>query len=127
MREATGTKKRKVQQRGVCESEFRPSSFFYLSSLTHSHTMSPVTRRQKRHNRVNYAESESDHSDSEFDSASSSSSDMSEDEAVTKKTPTRSNQWAELQRARAQQRRSQWKAAVNKRKKPTIAPRSIKR
>ncbi|KAJ8661687.1 hypothetical protein O0I10_002494 [Lichtheimia ornata] len=88
--------------------------------------MSPVTRRQKRHNRVNYAESESDHSDSEFDSTSSGS-DMSEDEAVTKRTPTRSNQWAELQRARAQQRRSQWKAAVNKRKKPTIAPRSIKR
>lgn len=107
---------------------FRPSSFFIFPPppppLTY--TMSPVTRRQKRHNRVNYAESESDHSDSEFDSTSSGS-DMSEDEAVTKRTPTRSNQWAELQRARAQQRRSQWKAAVNKRKKPTIAPRSIKR
>ncbi|CDS13846.1 hypothetical protein LRAMOSA06020 [Lichtheimia ramosa] len=89
--------------------------------------MSPITRRQKRQERVNYAESSSDASDSEDENFDSS--DMSEDDepATKKKTPTRSNQWAELQRARAQQRRSQWKAAVSKRKKPTIAPRSIKR
>ena len=92
-------------------------------------TMPPTTRRQQRQqrqDRVNYAESSSDHSDSEDENFDSS--DMSEEEAtIKKKTPTRSNHWAELQRARAQQRRSQWKAAVTKRKKPTIAPRSIKR
>ncbi|KAI7883305.1 P-loop containing nucleoside triphosphate hydrolase protein [Lichtheimia hyalospora FSU 10163] len=91
--------------------------------------MPPTTRRQQRQqrqDRVNYAESSSDHSDSEDENFDSS--DMSEEEAtIKKKTPTRSNHWAELQRARAQQRRSQWKAAVTKRKKPTIAPRSIKR
>lgn len=115
-----GKGKRQVQQRGVSDAV----TFFLCTSYS---TMSPITRRQKRQERVNYAESSSDASDSEDENFDSS--DMSEDDepATKKKTPTRSNQWAELQRARAQQRRSQWKAAVSKRKKPTIAPRSIKR
>lgn len=37
MREATGTKKRKVQQRGVCESS-DPVAFLSLLLLIHSHT-----------------------------------------------------------------------------------------